>query len=142
MASPITTTRALHSSLQRSTRSQQPTTTQVDPRTPNVEGTPDDWYTAVCKPGTFDNGQGGLRNADRVAFCVSPKTGTTISIGQYTSEFMARDDAAGPGVKSYALAQTNLGWQLFVSYTDSTGSVLEPLTQFSFEVITPQHNGG
>jgi hypothetical protein len=58
----------------------------------------------------------------------------TISIGQYKSEFMARDDAAGPGVKSYALTQiTDGGYVLFVSYTDRTGA-LEPLAQYGFTV--------
>jgi hypothetical protein len=115
-----------------SSRNSSPTTSEVAP------SSSDDWYRAVCRTGTFDNGQGGLRNADRgVAFCVSPVSGTTISIGQYTSEFMARDEAAGPGVKSYALARTSSGdWQLFISYTDGTGAALAPLAKFGF-TVTP-----
>jgi hypothetical protein len=115
-----------------SSRSSSPTTSEVAP------SSSDDWYAAVCRTGTFYNGQGGLRNADQgVAFCVSPVSGTTITIGRYTSEFMARDDAAGPGVKSYALTRTSSGgWQLFISYTDGTGAALAPLAKFGF-TVTP-----
>jgi hypothetical protein len=54
----------------------------------------DDWKFAACRPGTYFNGGGHLRNADGGSATCQSLNGVIIMIGQYTSNFDWRSDVA------------------------------------------------
>ncbi len=62
-------------------------------------GTPEEWFAAVCRPGSFRNGpsQGTatlLPNADAVSSCsANPPANTFIVSGTYSSDYLATNDA-------------------------------------------------
>lgn len=99
----------------------------------------DQWDDAVCKPGTFLGGRGnGLPNAEQEGFCLSSSNLGSISFGQYSSEYLARNDAAMlRGTASSAMLPDENGYALFVALSDRTGASLQPLAQFGFTITTP-----
>jgi hypothetical protein len=106
-------------------------------RTPQASSL-DDWLNAMCKPGSFFNGGHVLHNADGgSASCVSLK-GNPILIGQYSSEYMARNDAAILHSGCSAIMATDSGYELFVAPVDRSGKSLEPLSRFGFTVTPNQ----
>lgn len=116
--------------------SQDVTTSSAPP-----QSTSDDWYAAVCKPGTFADGQGanGLPNADEgTAFCSAPDTyssaGTLIFIGVYSSDFKLENDVTllnGP----YATTTTSEGNSIvFALLQGGRADALDPLVQYGFEL--------
>ena len=111
-------------------------------KTKVVPSTQDQWFAAVCKPGTFfDGGGNGQWLTDSVGrgSCSSSVTRDWIYIGQYSSKYLAQNDAAmssGLSHGSSAIVQDTNGYMLFVAPTDRTGASLQPLAQFGF-TITP-----
>jgi hypothetical protein len=101
----------------------------------------DDWFAAVCKPGTFNNGVGhGLANADAQGMCMSRVGVGAILSGQYSQRYMADNDAAFYAhMGSSASITTNDGRiQLFVAMSDRSGASLQPLAQYGFTIV-PAH---
>lgn len=102
--------------------------------------TSDQWFAAVCQPGTFHNGgREVLPNAEAGASCMTSPRGGPIFAGQYSSLFVARNDAAVFHMGSSAIIATDSGgYALFVAPTDRSGASLQPLAQFGF-TITPSN---
>jgi hypothetical protein len=124
-------------------------TTTAGPATSRVmPSTSDQWFAAVCKPGTFREGGGDggwLTNAVGRASCF-PANGedSFIFIGQYSSEYLARNDAelyTTHATGSAATMADTEGYMLFVNMVDPSGASLQPLAHFGF-AITPSHRGG
>lgn len=107
-------------------------TTRVQP------STQDEWLAAVCRPGSLRSDYGTrLPNAVSGEFCVSSVDGLAIDIGQYNSEYAARNDGMGQYTSgSYAIVRDTDGWMLFRNINDKTGASLQSLAQFGF-TITP-----
>jgi hypothetical protein len=108
----------------------------------SIPSTQDDWLAAVCKPGTFHNGgRKLLANADGQASCSSGLyNGQPIGLGQYSDEYMARNDVAMLRAAS-AIARTDSGdWEVFIALGDPSGRVLQPLADLGF-TITPAERG-
>jgi hypothetical protein len=92
----------------------------------------DDWFAAMCNPGTTYNGF-RLPNADGGATCTS-RFGP-ILYGEYTSSYMARDDRARYHGWTAATAVAADGATiLFLAPFNKTGNPLEPLSQFGLVV--------
>jgi hypothetical protein len=108
-----------------------PTTSMIRP------SSSDDWYAAVCRPGTFHNGSGHLHNADHgTASCLSP-SGGPILMGEYSSAYMARNDAAFFSMGSSASLVADSGVTvLFIAPADYTGTALQPLAQYGFTITS------
>jgi hypothetical protein len=98
----------------------------------------DDWKTAVCRPGTYFNGRGHLRNADGGSASCQSLNGVIILIGQYTSDFDWRNDVAIFRGASYASVADTNGTCVFVAPMPGSRSAnaLEPLRRFGFEIST------
>lgn len=99
--------------------------------------TSDDWFAAVCKPGSFLDGQGGsmLPSSDQGSAICMPRQGTDqIGIGLYSSRFKAENDVVGQG--PYATMETAAGYiQVFALFLPrSSTAALQPLTEFGFEL--------
>lgn len=90
-----------------------------------------DWLPALCRPGTFYDGE-ALHNAAASGTCYS-RGGMPILIGQYDSEFRARNDLAMYISGEYALDTTNDG-RVILFISPSQTNVLQPLEQFGFEI--------
>jgi len=105
-----------------------------------IPGSSDDWYAAVCQPGTFHDGGGNgqwLTNSVGRASCGSSvNIAIWIFIGQYSSEYMPRNDAAlfGRAGGSSAMLRDTDGYMLFVAPTDRTGAALQPLAKYGFTI--------
>jgi hypothetical protein len=96
----------------------------------------DDWDRAVCRPGTYINGTGLLRNAVAQANCMSPNN-VPISIGKYTSSFSLENDVALFRGASYATIATEDGATVAFLAPIAGGrseAALTPLTQFGFQI--------
>lgn len=120
------------------TNSSSNVTTTAAPSLP--PSTSDDWERAVCRPGTFANGAGHLRNADSQAQCLS-LNGLPIAIGKYTSSFALENDVALFRGTTYATVTTTDGgtWAVIPMTTGGGSraqSAVEPLRQFGFEMQT------
>lgn len=102
----------------------------------------DQWFNAVCQQGFFRDGGGNgqwFTNAVGRASCASSQNPSIwIFIGQYTSEYLADNDAAlfRLGGGATAMMGHTDGYWLFAGLTDKSGISLQPLTQFGF-TITP-----
>lgn len=97
----------------------------------------DDWLSAVCKPGSYRNGNNRLPNAQAGGTCISlGANGMPILIGQYESKFGMDSDIAMFRMRSYAAAQTDGGlYQVFIAL--GRGLVaLQPLSQYGFVLGT------
>lgn len=100
-------------------------------------GSLDDWVAAVCRPGTYSNHGGDLQNADASGFCMS-RTNMPIMIGQYSSSFSAKSDAAMiPGSSFAMLPQDDGRICLFLAVSARSGTVLQPLAQFGAKFGSP-----
>lgn len=110
-----------------------------DSASASTHSTQDEWLEAVCKPGTFRNGgREILRNADGQASCSARLSGSPIILGQYSDEYMARNDVTALHMPS-AIARTDSGdWEVFISFGDPSGRALEPLAELGF-TVTPGH---
>ena len=98
----------------------------------------EDWYRAVCRPGTIVPGGGGLRSASLRDACLSD--GGPIWIGHYNSALMKDNDLARfQGRVHYAEIVDDAGnvW-LFVVPVPGRTTALEPLRQFGFIVARPR----
>ena len=84
----------------------------------------DDWFKAVCKTGTVDQGLGGnmVPNADQgTAMCQSQSMGY-LFFGLYSSDYMARNDAQRLHMGSFATLVTDSGHvQIVLTPSDNTG---------------------
>lgn len=105
-----------------------------------IRGSSDDWYAAVCRSGTFQDGGGNgqwLTNAVGRASCDSSVSMQNwIFIGQYSSDYLARNDSAlfkRAGGSSAMIRDTD-GYMLFLSPTDKTGATLQPLAKYGFAI--------
>ena len=117
-------------SSQQSTFINQPETNS--PRIP--PSNQDDWYGAVCRPGTIAPGGGGLHSATLRDACLA--NGGPIWIGEYNSALMKDNDLARfQGMVHYAEIVDDSGnvW-LFVVPVPGRSTALEPLRQFGFTV--------
>ena len=97
----------------------------------------DDWLSAVCKPGTYRNGNNRLPNAQAGGTCMSLGTnGMPIFMGQYSSKFGMESDIAIFRMRSYAALQTDSGaFQVFIALGPGS-SVLQPLAEYGFDLGT------
>jgi hypothetical protein len=102
----------------------------------------DDLLQAVCKPGSWANGTGHLRNADGQGQCQAlhgTRTYGLLAIGQYSSSYEANNDAQFlhnlVSKAPYALGTDPGGttW-LVIPLIGGDDSTLEPLTQFGFQI--------
>lgn len=113
--------------------------------TPAVQSSSDDWFSAICAPGTFDDGgayQSLPNSADGTAQCRSKviaiagrASGPMVYIGSYDSQFKLEQDLLRKG--SYAtLTSSDGNTVLFALPREIPGSrsVLAPLVQFGFEI--------
>ena len=115
------------------------TTTASTPTTSTlIQSSSDDWFDAVCRPGSLRSDYGSrLPNALSGGYCVSSVDGLAIDIGQYNSEYAARNDGMGQYVTgSYAIIRDTGGWMLFRNINDKTGASLQPLAKFGFVVTS------
>ena len=127
---PVLAAIGLHSSAVSATASGGSTTSAPTPAGSNQ----DDWFAAVCESGTFHNGS-RLPNADGGATCMS-RYGP-ILFGEYTSSYMARNDAARYHAWNTATIVDDNGATIFFTAPfNNAGNALKPLTQFGF-VVTP-----
>lgn len=112
---------------------------------PAVQSSSDDWFAAICAPGTFDDGgayQSLPNSADGTAQCRSKviaiagrASGPMVYIGSYDSQFKLEQDLLRKG--SYATLTTSDGnTVLFALPREIPGSrsVLYPLEKFGFEI--------
>jgi len=102
----------------------------------------DDWQRAVCRPGTYQNGAGVLRNSTGSAICMS-LNGVPIGIGTYTSNFALDNDVALFHNGMYATTTTETGeTYVFVAMTASQSNAVQqalmPLTSFGFQLHSVQ----
>ncbi len=93
----------------------------------------DDWLSAVCKPGTFRDGNNRLPNAQAGGTCTSlSANGMPIFMGQYSSKFGMESDIAIFRMRSYATLLTDSGrYQVFIALGRES-SALQPLVQYGF----------
>lgn len=98
----------------------------------------DQWFAAVCRPGSLRTDQGTrLPNAVSGGFCVSSVRGSALDFGQYSSEYVARNDGRGQFVSgSYAIIKDTDGWMIFRDINDRTGASLQPLAQYGFTITS------
>lgn len=120
------------------------TAADASTRTPTVQSSSDDWFSAICAPGTFDDGgayQSLPNSSDGTAQCrskVIPSAGRgapLVYTGSYDSQFKLEQDLLRKG--SYATLTTSDGnTVLFALPRDVPRSraVLAPLVQFGFEI--------
>jgi hypothetical protein len=98
--------------------------------------TSDDWQAAVCKLGTITGPVEVLPGAYQSGSCYSPQGGA-VFYGQYTSTFTWQNDVARLFSRGNCAVMPDTGGQIvFVTmWAGSKGqSVLQPLTQFGFDV--------
>lgn len=98
----------------------------------------DDWKRAVCRPGTFFNGQDVLRNSTGAAACTS-LNGVPIGIATYASQFGLENDVAIYRGGFYATTTTDSGQTYaFVPLTgsnnDTVQAALAPLKAYGFQI--------
>jgi hypothetical protein len=98
------------------------------------------WFQAVCKSGTFRGGGGNgqwLSNSVSRSSCGSSQVPSVwIFIGQYSSDYLARNDAALYHFGSSAMTRDTDGYMLFAAPTDRSAASLQPLVQFGFTITT------
>lgn len=103
----------------------------------------DDWFAAVCQPGTFADGQGAsaLTGADHgTAYCYSKPMGNEplgapIYIGTYSSRFKAENDVYYLGPYATIDTQSDLVQVFALGAPGETSTRLQPLARFGFELF-------
>lgn len=93
--------------------------------------TPDDWYRAVCRPGTIVQDVSVLPNADGQDQCSSGQSG--IIIGVYHSSLIRDNDLARFRMLRHATITDDNG-NIWVFFESGNSGALEPLRQFGFYV--------
>ncbi|WP_230598423.1 hypothetical protein [Rhodococcoides fascians] len=112
---------------------------------PAVQSSSDDWFSAVCAPGTFEDGaaykvlqnsSGGTAQCRSIVFASdSRSSGPMVYIGSYDSQFKREQDLLRMG--SYATLATSDGDTVLFALTPKalrSRAVLAPLEQFGFEI--------
>jgi hypothetical protein len=104
-------------------------------------GTRDDWAAAVCRTGTFRNGDSVVpfRNADAKASCQAaihpPESGnSTFFIGQWESKYLMQNDVAIFPRKYYAWREDDGTHTAFLLMASNDPAAIEPLKQFGFKI--------
>lgn len=95
----------------------------------------DDWLSAVCKPGTFRDGNNRLPNAQAGGTCMSlGANAMPIFMGQYSSRFGMESDIAMFRTRSFAALETDSGeYQVFIALGPGS-SALRSLEQYGFDL--------
>ena len=125
-------------------RSSGNSTTTTATSAPATTSTSEQWYAAVCQPGTLRFGVGGTMfpHADSDGYCLSNASSMSrpiwIAVYSRVDVGWMKED---PGAKYHPFAWATIvadngDTVLIVAPNDSTGASLEPLAQFGF-TITP-----
>jgi hypothetical protein len=102
----------------------------------HVSGSRDDWLQAVCKDGTYripTSDMPVFNGATGAGVCLA-RSGGTIFVGQWDSDYMMRNAFTMSRLRCYAAAREGDTVTAFAPAPNASERALEPLTQFGFTI--------
>ena len=124
-------------SIQRQPTVQPPSATPATPKPgSDLTGSRDDWLAAVCTPGTYQtNTRKFFPNETASGTCMDSNM-QSIQIGQFSSDYLMRNDLARWSLTNIAWGTNNQGSIVFANVVGQR-SQLGPLANFGFVVEDP-----